>query len=177
MNTCARTAACGGLGLLLALAVPAPAAAEDPHTMPAAGTRVRATTRDHGRIEGTLAWYDDSGVALARCGNESHRRGLVEALNRLDWDKLNRDRRLDLLRAYALVLIRLGEGSDELRQSILSRLDERFPSGDRQQDRELAQLLVALRAPGIAGRILKELAEARTQEELVAAIEAALKKQ
>jgi putative heme-binding domain-containing protein len=83
----------------------------------------------------------------------------------LHWDKLNRDRRLDLLRAYGLVLIRLGEGSDELRQSILSRLDERFPSGDREQDRELAQLLVALRAQGIAGRILDELAEARTQED------------
>ncbi len=106
-------------------------------------------------------------IALARNGSETHRDALVQALNRLAWNELTRSGQLDLLRAYSLVLIRLGEGDEAVRQSIIARLDDKFPSGDRDQDRELAKLLIALRAPGIAERTLQALATARTQEDQI----------
>ncbi|MGD9854013.1 MAG: c-type cytochrome [Planctomycetaceae bacterium] len=106
-------------------------------------------------------------IALARNGGETHRGALVAALNRLDWDKLTHSQQLDLLRAYGLVLVRLGVGGEAVRQSILDRIDGKFPTGDRDQDRELAKLLVALEAPGIASRAVDALARARTQEDQI----------
>ncbi|MBX3438139.1 MAG: c-type cytochrome [Planctomycetaceae bacterium] len=106
-------------------------------------------------------------IALARNGNETHRAPLVAALDRIRWDDLSRSQQLDLLRAYGLVLIRLGTGDDAIRQSLLNKLDAKFPTGDRDQDRELVKLLIALEAPGIAGRALAQLARARTQEDQI----------
>ncbi len=106
-------------------------------------------------------------IALARNGRPEHHAPLVELLNSIDWEGISRSRQLDLLRAYGLVLLRLGDGTDESRQSILQQIDGTFPTGDGDLDRELAKLLIALNAPGIAGRTLEALATARTQEDQI----------
>ncbi len=106
-------------------------------------------------------------LALARNGREEHQEPLMQALGRLNWNSLTRPQQLDLLRAYGLVLLRLGHGTDASRQSILANIDGQFPTGDRDLDRELAKLLIALKAPDIAGRTLDALDHARTQEDQI----------
>ena len=105
-------------------------------------------------------------IALARCGKSDAQAGLIEALGRLSWDKLDRRQKLDLLRAYGLTFIRLGEPTAAMRETVIARLDSLFPAtGDDELNRELASLLAYLHAPGIVPRILQQLALAKTQEQ------------
>ena len=106
-------------------------------------------------------------IALARCGGRELQPKIVAALGRLNWDTLNEEGRLDLLRAYALAFTRLGEPSAEVRAAVLSRLDGRYPAGSWPLDRELCPLLVYLKAPKVIDRTLKLLAEAPSQEEQI----------
>jgi hypothetical protein len=106
-------------------------------------------------------------LALARSGHESDHLPLVAALQQLNWDELPIDRRLDLVRAYGLILIRLGPGTAESRESILRQINDKFPTRNSQLNRELAKLLIALEAPDIAARTLNQLAESGTQEDQI----------
>jgi len=62
---------------------------------------------------------------------------------------------LDLLRAYSLVFIRLGQGTLEQQSAILADLDPQFPSTDNSINRELCSVLVYLNSATIAGKCLK----------------------
>ncbi|MBX9579209.1 MAG: c-type cytochrome [Gemmataceae bacterium] len=106
-------------------------------------------------------------IALARCGGRELQPKIVAALGRLNWDTLNEEARLDLLRAYALALTRMGEPSPEVRAEVLGRLDGRYPAGSWPLDCELCQLLVYLKAPKVIDRTLKLLASAPSQEEQI----------
>src|SRR5205814_8221408 len=58
-----------------------------------------------------------------------------------------------------------GHPSEEARQRLIASLDPHYPSRSRLLNAELCQMLVYLEAPGVAGKTLKLLAEAPTQEE------------
>jgi putative heme-binding domain-containing protein len=90
---------------------------------------------------------------------------VLEALARLDWDKLTHEQRLDLLRIYAILFNRTGKPDESWRQKLIARFDPQFPSKSRELNAELCQMLVYLEAPGIARKSLKMIAEAPTQEE------------
>lgn len=134
-------------------------------------------------------------IALARCGDESHADPLVEALDRVEWNRLSQARQLDLVRAYGLIHLRLGKEvgyaeteakpnrrqnagpqdpartlhqlSEQSRQRIIAKVDGAFPARSRELNRELAALLVALEAPGIAERTVALLESAPTQEDQI----------
>ena len=53
------------------------------------------------------------------------------------------------------------------RQRIVEQLDSRFPTHNDRLDRELAELLTALEAPGVIPRTLRLLEEAGTQEQQI----------
>ena len=106
-------------------------------------------------------------IALARHGNASQHAGAIEALNRIEWAKLTPAQQLDLVRAYDLVFIRLGQGSAASRAAVLEKLDSQFPARDRRINRELAALLIYLEAPHIAERVVEQLTTARTQEDQI----------
>ncbi|MEL6107712.1 MAG: c-type cytochrome [Planctomycetota bacterium] len=103
-------------------------------------------------------------IALARVGGEKDQTLAVTQLLRSNWSELNEDAQLALLRAYSLTALRLGEFNDEQRESILKQLDGQFPSGNNDVDRELAQMLVYLRAPGSTDLIVGAMKEAPSQE-------------
>ncbi|MBI2481532.1 MAG: c-type cytochrome [Planctomycetia bacterium] len=106
-------------------------------------------------------------VALARCGEPSAQQGIIEALAQLDWNELSESARLSLLRAYGLTFARLGQPSAKLREEVLSRLDQHFPTKTRSLNRELAAVLVYLEAPRVAARTIKLLRASQTQEDQV----------
>jgi putative heme-binding domain-containing protein len=90
---------------------------------------------------------------------------VLEALDRLSWESLTHDQRLDLLRVYAVLFNRAGKPDPSWRQKVIAQFDPLFPSKSRELNAELCQMLVYLEAPGIARKSLRMIAEAPTQEE------------
>jgi glucose/arabinose dehydrogenase len=106
-------------------------------------------------------------VALARREGPSAGAGIVEALGRLDWGALADEDRLDLLRAYELTACRSLPHDRATRERIVRQLDPWFPTHNGRLDRELAEVLTAIEAPGVIPRTLRLLEEARSQEQQI----------
>jgi putative heme-binding domain-containing protein len=90
---------------------------------------------------------------------------VLEALDRIHWEGLTEAQRLDMLRVYAVLFNRMGPPSSAWRERLVQRFDPLFPARSREMNADLCQLLVYLEAPSIAGKALKLMAEAPTQEE------------
>ncbi len=104
-------------------------------------------------------------VALARCGDKAFKPRLMTLLNALDWKSLSEAQRVELLRAYQLVFIRMGklERTDEAK--LAQSLNAHYPSGVDLVDRELNRLLVFLQADDVVDKTLPLLRSTKTQEE------------
>ena len=97
-------------------------------------------------------------MALARQGSESLQVKAVNALLTVDYEKLDQQGKLDLLRAYSLVFVRLGAPGVEAASDVLAQLDDKFPAKDMFLNRELVTVLVYLNSPTVAGKTLKLMA-------------------
>lgn len=93
-------------------------------------------------------------VALARLGSAGDLGPLLDAANRLDLDALADQQRLSLMRAYALGFIRLRPPTDDERDTLIARLDARFPSANEDENVELARLLIYLESPTVIEKTL-----------------------
>jgi putative heme-binding domain-containing protein len=109
----------------------------------------------------------NAAIALARNAKvDGDTQGkLIKNLNRIDWGGLKTDQQLALVRAYALTFIRLGTADEAVKNSVAKKINGAYPSKNESLNRELAQLLIYLEAPGVAGRTLALLKNAPTQEE------------
>ncbi|HLJ94750.1 MAG TPA: heme-binding protein [Gemmataceae bacterium] len=92
---------------------------------------------------------------------------ILEALDRIDWQKLTEAQHLDLLRVYGVLFNRMGWPDRDVRARLIQRFDPLFPAKSRELNAELCQLLVYLEAPGVAAKALHLMAEAPTQEEQI----------
>ena len=101
-------------------------------------------------------------IAVAHQADPAAQPAVLAALDSIDPDTLDVAGRIDLARAYELAIIRLGLPPADARARIVSRLAPLFPSGAFELDRELASVLVALRAPGIVTRLVGLLTTATT---------------
>jgi putative heme-binding domain-containing protein len=99
--------------------------------------------------------------------DETLKARILHALERIDWDRLTDDLRLDLLRVYAIAFVRMGPPDAETRERLIARLDPHYPARNRLLNAELCQTLVYLQAPGVATKTMRLLAEAPTQEEQI----------
>ena len=100
-----------------------------------------------------------SAVALARMGTADHREPLLKCLNDLSVSKLPVSEQLGLLRAYSLVLDRLGNPTKEQREALIAKLDPNLPASDSNVSSELLRVLVFLRAPSAAAKGMQLIAE------------------
>ena len=110
-----------------------------------------ASTDARARIQGA--------IAVARQAEPSMQPQVLAALDGLDLAKLDTATKTDLVRAYELAMIRLGELSPEAKAKLAARLGPLFPSGSFDLDRELASVLVTVRAPGIVAKLVGLMAE------------------
>jgi putative heme-binding domain-containing protein len=99
--------------------------------------------------------------------NVEYKSTIAAALERIDWDKLDNGQRCDLLRIYTILFTRLGGPDRALRNRLIHRFDPAFPSKSYEVNADLCQLLVYLEAPGVAGKALKLMATAPSQEEQI----------
>ncbi|MDB6080402.1 MAG: heme-binding protein, partial [Akkermansiaceae bacterium] len=93
-------------------------------------------------------------IGLARTGTAADRPVILAALDRVNWTKLDKQQRINWLRATGLVFARTGEPGEAERAKILAKIDTAFPAADTELDRELCRMLCYLQAPGIVGRTL-----------------------
>lgn len=106
-------------------------------------------------------------LALARLGGSSNTSDLFNALARFDWQALPREQRRDWLRIIALAFIRSGEVSADVHAQWTDKLNSLFPTGDRDLDAALLELLIFLQAPGAEAKGLARLENALTREEQI----------
>jgi putative heme-binding domain-containing protein len=97
-------------------------------------------------------------IAVAHQAEPSAQGALLAALDGIDLNGVDTATTIDLVRAYELALIRLGEPSADAKARIAARFAPLFPSGSFDLDRELSSLLVAVRAPGIVTKLVAMLA-------------------
>ncbi|MCA9195331.1 MAG: heme-binding protein [Planctomycetales bacterium] len=105
--------------------------------------------------------------ALARTGSKQDQAALLSKLGQLNFELLDTATKLELLRAYELVWIRLGEPSESQRMAAIRQLDAHFPGTQGLVNRELAAVLVYLKAPRIVERVVGQLRMASAQEDQI----------
>ena len=86
-------------------------------------------------------------VALAHQGNKTLQPKLLAALDRWDFAKLSEREQLDLLRAYGLVFLRMGDPDKSTADKLIAKLDPFYPAKSDFVTRELCQVLVYLKSP------------------------------
>jgi putative heme-binding domain-containing protein len=95
------------------------------------------------------------------------REKMLESLGKFDWQSLKYGDRLDLLRAYSLIFIRLDKPAEETRQALFEKFDALFPARRPEADALLAHLLIYLEAPSAAAKTVAALEAAPTQEQQI----------
>ena len=90
---------------------------------------------------------------------------LLDALGRLDWDRLTHEQQITLVRTYQICLVRFGRPDDTAAARILAQLDPRFPAPTRELNWLLCETLVFLQSPTVAAKAVALIDAAPTQEE------------
>ena len=103
----------------------------------------------------------EGAVALARMGEKKHQPKILEKLNQLNKRKLSKKQVLATIRAYQLAFTRLGKPSESLAKGVTDHLNPLFPSKDPFVNRELVQVLLYLEAPGIVGKAIHQMLNAK----------------
>lgn len=85
---------------------------------------------------------------------------MLEALTRLEGQKLSRDQSLATLRTLGLIFTRLGKPDPEVCAAIAERLSPLYPTTDTTVDRELLDLLIFLDSPAAPAKALAQMATA-----------------
>ena len=92
---------------------------------------------------------------------------ILDALAGLDWQKLNHEQRLALVRTYEIAFVRFGQPDPAAARRILAQLDPRFPAPTFDLNWLLCETLAYLQSPTIATRAIAMIRNAPGQEEQI----------
>jgi putative heme-binding domain-containing protein len=106
-------------------------------------------------------------IGLARAGDKSLKPKMLETLERVDWTKLDDAQKIDYLRAYQLVFVRMGAPDAAWKERVSKRLDAWYPAKAREVNAELCKVITYLEVPGGVTKTLALMAKAPTQEEQI----------
>ena len=106
-------------------------------------------------------------IALARIAKPEDQAKAFDAVIGYDYEKLNLQQRLDLLRSYTLIFTRLGPPTDKQKSKLIGQVNRFFPAETQAEMVEIGTLLTYLKAPGIITRLVDRLEAAPTQEEQI----------
>ncbi len=126
-----------------------------------------ATWQDKALAETNPVALSHALIGLARVGGKTLEPRMLEALARVDWTKLTQHQKIDYLRAYQLTFVRMGPPTDEWKARAGKRIDDLYPSGDREVNAELCKLVCYLETPNAVRKTLALMAMAPTQEEQI----------
>lgn len=106
-------------------------------------------------------------AAFARTADAGQQDAWVSALASISFPELSLQQQLDYLRVASLGVMRLEPLQSSTRQKLISALDPYLPSKDHYVNRDLANLLIRLRAPGVVDRLIPLLENAATPEDAI----------
>ena len=108
-------------------------------------------------------------VALARTGVPADQEAIQQALLKLDYAALTRVEKLEMMRAYQLSFTRLGEGTPERREKIAAQISPFFPTPDEDNtlNRELASVLIYVKAPNVVDQCVARMNTSPSIEEQI----------
>ncbi|MHA4811705.1 c-type cytochrome [Flavitalea flava] len=100
-------------------------------------------------------------IALARQGNPNLKDKALQSLVTAPYAQLSDDQQIDLLRAFELVLLRLGQPSAAVKTQVISYLNPNYPAKTNNLNRMLSKILVYLEAPGAVEKTMALLETAK----------------
>jgi len=106
-------------------------------------------------------------LALARCGDKSQQRPLIQSLASVHGSSLSEEQRLAAIRVLGLCFIRMGQPDPDFGTAIADVLTQAYPSKSIFMNRELCRMLVYLNDSEVAGKTLALMDAASTQEEQI----------
>ena len=113
-------------------------------------------------------------IALARSSDETHRYVAMQSLLEIDYSTLAEEDKLNMLRAYSLVFIRMGEPGSNQKQQVADQLSPHYPAGSFALNKELSRVLAYLEAPGYVDKTITLLENASNEQYDVAILSAEL---
>jgi putative heme-binding domain-containing protein len=106
-------------------------------------------------------------LAAARTAKPDRSEAWIDALVATPMDDLSPPDQIDWIRTASVGITRWGIDDEPSRLALLAAVDQEFPSSDRRINRELANLLVRLRAPALTSRLLDRLEETPSPAEAI----------
>ena len=100
-------------------------------------------------------------LALARHGKPLLKDRMIQALVNVDFAKLSPSQQIDMVRAFEVLIFRMGTPAGASKSKVASYLNPHFPSASNELDRMLAKVLVYLGAPGSVEKTLNLLVAAK----------------
>lgn len=105
----------------------------------------------------------EASLGLARSDNPKLQSNILRKLNAISLESQAPQQQLNMLRAYELLFIRMGEPNAIDKKVTVKKLKSHFPNASIEMNRELGQLLLFLDAPGITEDLVA-LLEMHTKE-------------
>ena len=102
-------------------------------------------------------------IALARQGKPEQKSNILKSLMRVNYLVLNESQRIDLLRAFELVFVRMGKPDAAVRPQVLAYLNPNYPAGTDELNRVMSRILVFLEAPNVVPKTLALLERKETE--------------
>ncbi|RYG42987.1 MAG: c-type cytochrome, partial [Chitinophagaceae bacterium] len=104
----------------------------------------------------------ESMIALARRGNPEDKNRMLAALQAIGYDQLTEFQKTDLVRAFELIIARMGMPDPVAKASIISYLQPNFPAkAGNELNRQLVKVLAYLDAPALVEKTIPLLATAK----------------
>jgi putative heme-binding domain-containing protein len=93
-------------------------------------------------------------IALAREGKPDQKSAIFKALMTINYKALSESQQIDLLRAFELVLLRMGTPDAAQSAQVSAYLNPSYPANNADINRGLSKVLVTLEAPGVVAKTL-----------------------
>lgn len=102
-------------------------------------------------------------IALARHGKPTTRNSILNALMGIEYKDLSDAQQTDLLRAFELVILRMGVPEAATKSKVIQYLDAHYPAKKNSLNRDLSKILVYLEAPGAVEKTMALLESAKDE--------------
>ncbi|MGC1242167.1 MAG: heme-binding protein [Chryseosolibacter sp.] len=100
-------------------------------------------------------------IALARHGKPAAANAMIASLTAINYGELSEAQQIDLLRAFELVILRMGTPKGAAKAKVIEYLDPSYPAKSNALNRSLSKLLVYLEAPGVVEKTIALLETAK----------------
>ncbi len=102
-------------------------------------------------------------IALAHQGKPASKDAMLQALTKIDFDKLTPSQQIDLVRAFEVIIFRMGTPDGITKKQVATYLDAHYPAQGNELNRVLSKVLVHIDAPGAVEKTLTLLMNAKDE--------------